>query len=71
MCFSASSSLVAGGFSYGVAYNLHRRNQPRFKWAAVALMGITAMQWVEGMLWLGDPRICGFFPSGRLWRNTE
>lgn len=59
MCFSAPSSLVAGGCSYGVAVYLHRQDHPRFKWAAVALMGITAMQWVEGLLWLSDPRICG------------
>lgn len=59
MCFNAPSSLIAGGCSYGVAVYLHRRNHPRFKWAALALMGITAMQWVEGMLWLSDPRICG------------
>ncbi|MBF0501362.1 MAG: hypothetical protein HQM09_14575 [Candidatus Riflebacteria bacterium] len=59
MCFSAPSSLVAGSCSYGVAVYLHRRNHPRFKWAAVALMGITMMQWAEGLLWLGNPRICG------------
>lgn len=59
MCFSATASLVAGGCSYGVAAYLHRRNHPKLKWSAIALMGITAMQWVEGFLWLGNPRICG------------
>ena len=59
MCFNATTSLIAGTCSYGVAAYLHRRNQPKLKWAAVALTGITAMQWVEGFIWLGDPRICG------------
>ncbi len=59
MCFNATASLIAGTCSYGVAAWLHRRNHPRLKWAAVALTGITAMQWVEGFIWLGDPRICG------------
>ncbi len=40
--------MLAGGCSYGVAAYLLRRRQPRLKFAAVALMGITAMQWVEG-----------------------
>jgi hypothetical protein len=26
------------------------------KWSAVALMGITAMQWAEGILWLDGPK---------------
>ncbi len=36
------------------AYLLWRDN-PRLKFAAVALAGITAMQWVEGALWLDGP----------------
>jgi hypothetical protein len=59
MCFNATSSLVAGAASYGVALYLHGRRNPRLKWAAVGLMGITAMQWAEGFIWLGNPRICG------------
>ncbi len=47
--------MLAGGCSYGVAAYLLRRRQPRLKFAAVALMGITAMQWVEGALWLDGP----------------
>ena len=39
----------------GVAAYLLRRESPRLKWGAVALMGITAMQWVEGLLWLDGP----------------
>jgi hypothetical protein len=35
---------------------LLRRNHPKLKWGAVALMGITAMQWVEGALWLDGPQ---------------
>ncbi|MGI9516654.1 MAG: hypothetical protein ACR2NP_06405 [Pirellulaceae bacterium] len=35
---------------------LLRRDHPRLKWSAVALMGITAMQWTEGLLWLDGPR---------------
>ena len=38
-----------------MAAYLLRRRQPRLKFAAVALMGITAMQWVEGALWLDGP----------------
>ncbi len=56
MCFNATSSLLAGGGAYGVAAILLRRDQPRLKWGAVALMGITAMQWVEGALWLDGPQ---------------
>ena len=55
ICFDATSSLVAGGCAYGVAAYLLRRKNPRLRWAAVALMGITAMQWVEGLLWLDGP----------------
>jgi hypothetical protein len=46
---------LAGGCSYGVAAYLLRRRQPHLKCAAVSLMGITAMQWVEGALWLDGP----------------
>ena len=55
MCFNASSSLIASGCAYGVSVYLLRRNNPRLKWGAIALMGITAMQWVEGVLWLEGP----------------
>ena len=55
ICFSATSSLLAAGCAYGVSAYLLRRNNPRLKWGAVALMGITAMQWVEGFLWLDGP----------------
>jgi hypothetical protein len=55
ICFDATSSLLASGGAYGVAAYLLRRDHPRLRWAAVALMGITAMQWVEGMLWLDGP----------------
>lgn len=55
MCFNATSSIVAGGSAYLVAGYLLRRDNPRLKWGAVALMGITAMQWVEGVLWLDGP----------------
>src|SRR4249920_222274 len=40
----------------GVSACLLRRDHPRLRWGAVALMGITAMQWVEGLLWLDGPR---------------
>lgn len=56
MCFDATSSLIAGGCAYGVAAFLLRRDNPRLKWGAVGLMGITAMQWVEGLLWLDGPK---------------
>jgi hypothetical protein len=46
---------LAAGCAYGVSAYLLRRNNPRLKWGAVALMGITAMQWVEGFLWLDGP----------------
>jgi len=46
---------MAGGCAYGVAAYLLRRDSPRLKWSAVALMGITAMQWVEAALWLDGP----------------
>ena len=52
ICFDATSSLVAGSCSYGVAAYLLRRDNPRLRFAAVGLAGITAMQWVEGALWL-------------------
>ena len=55
MCFDATSSFVAGGAAYGVSAYLLRRNHARLKWGAVALMGITMMQWVEGFLWLDGP----------------
>jgi hypothetical protein len=60
ICFDAKSSLLAGGCVYGVAAYLLRRDNPRLKWAGVALMGITAMQWVEGALWLDGPTSDGF-----------
>ena len=46
---------MAGGSAYGVAAYLLRRDNPRLKWSAVALMGITAMQLVEAVLWLDGP----------------
>ncbi len=55
MCFDAKSSLIAGGCAYGVSFWMLRRNNPRIRWSAVALMGITAMQWVEAILWLDGP----------------
>ena len=55
MCFDATSSFVAGGAAYGVSAYLLRRKHARLKWGAVALMGITMMQWVEGFLWLDGP----------------
>jgi hypothetical protein len=55
MCFNATSSLLAAGSAYGVCFYLLRRDHPRLRWSAVALMGITAMQWVEGLLWLDGP----------------
>lgn len=55
ICFNATSSLLAGGCAYGVAAYLMRRDSPRLRWSAVALVGITAMQWVEGALWLDGP----------------
>ncbi len=55
ICFNATSSLLAGGCSYGVAAYILRRDKPRLKFAAVGLMGITAMQWVEGALWVDGP----------------
>ena len=51
---------LAGGCVYGVAAYLLRRDNSRLKWAGVALMGITAMQWVEGALWLDGPTPDGF-----------
>jgi hypothetical protein len=60
ICFNATSSLIAGGCAYGVAAYVLRRDDPRFKWSAVALMGITGMQWVEGALWLDGPTPHGF-----------
>ena len=56
MCFNATSSLVAGCCAYGVAAYLLRRDNPRLKWGAVTLMGITAMQWAEAVLWLDGPK---------------
>jgi hypothetical protein len=46
---------MAGGCAYGAAAYLLRRDNPRLKWGGVALMGITAMQLVEGLLWLDGP----------------
>src|SRR5579863_4941470 len=60
ICFNATSSLIAGGCAYGVAVYVLRRDDPRLKWSAVALMGITGMQWVEGGLWLDGPTPDGF-----------
>ena len=56
MCFNATSSLVGGCCAYGVAAYLLRRDNPRLKWGAVTLMGITAMQWTEAVLWLDGPK---------------
>jgi hypothetical protein len=47
---------VGGCCAYGVAAYLLRRDNPRLKWGAVALMGITAMQWTEAVLWLDGPK---------------
>jgi hypothetical protein len=55
ICFNAASSILAGGCAYGVAAYLLRRDHPRLKWSGIALIGITAMQWVEGALWLNGP----------------
>ena len=55
ICFNATSSLLASGGAYAAALYVLRRDHPRLKWSAVALMGITAMQWVEGLLWLDGP----------------
>ena len=44
--------MIAGGCAYGAAAYLLWRDHPRLKWAGVALAGITAMQWVEALLWL-------------------
>ena len=55
MCYNATSSLIGACCAYGVAAYLLRRDNPRLKWGAVALMGITAMQWTEAALWLDDP----------------
>jgi len=60
ICFDAKSSLLAGGCVYGIAAYVLRRDNPRLKWAGVSLMGITAMQWVEGALWLDGPTPDGF-----------
>jgi hypothetical protein len=46
---------MAGGCSFGVAAFILRRDNPRLRFAAVGLAGITAMQWVEGALWLEGP----------------
>lgn len=46
---------MAGGCVYGIAAYLLRRDNPRLKWGGLALAGITAMQWVEGALWLDGP----------------
>src|SRR4029077_5629775 len=55
MCFNRTSSLLGAGSAYVVSFYLLRRDNPRLRWSAVALMGITAMQWVEGLLWLDGP----------------
>ena len=44
------------GLCLCVSAYLLRRDHPRLRWGAVALMGITAMQWVEGLLWLDGPK---------------
>lgn len=56
MCFNATSSVVAGGCAYGVAWYLLRKENPRLKWSGLGLIGITAMQWVEWLLWLDGPK---------------
>ena len=43
-----------------MAAYLLRRENPQLRWSAVALMGITSMQWVEGALWLDGPTPNGF-----------
>gem|GEM_PF-3112906 len=55
ICFSATSSLLAGGCAFSAAAYLLPRDNPQLKWGAVALAGITAMQLVEGVLWLDGP----------------
>lgn len=47
--------MIAGGCAYGAAAYLLWRDHPRLKWGGVVLAGITAMQWVEGFLWLDGP----------------
>jgi hypothetical protein len=56
MCFDATSSFLAGGSAYAAAAYLLRREDPKLRWGAVALMGITAMQFVEGALWIDGPK---------------
>ncbi len=55
MCFDAKSSLLGGAAASGTAIYLWRRGHPRLKWCAVSLVGISAMQWAEGLLWLDGP----------------
>ncbi len=55
MCYDATSSFLGGSIAYGVAAFIYRRPRPRMKWCAIGLCGITAMQWVEGFLWLDGP----------------
>jgi hypothetical protein len=55
ICINAPSSFIALVFSYGIAFYLLRRKHPKLKWAAIAIMGITAMQLIEGLLWLDGP----------------
>jgi hypothetical protein len=61
ICFDAPSSLISFGFVYIIAFYFLRKNDPHLKWGAVALMGITAMQLVEGLLWLDGPTPYGMF----------
>jgi hypothetical protein len=55
MCFNATSSLMVGCCAYAVSAYLLRHDNPRLKWGEVALMGITAMQWTEAVLWINGP----------------
>jgi hypothetical protein len=61
ICFNAHSSLITFVVSYCIAFYLLRRKNPKLKWAAVAIMGITLMQLFEGLLWFDGPTTGGTF----------
>ena len=58
MCYSVESSLRTSGVSLVAIIYLLSSGIPKFQYLGVVLIGWCAMQFVEGLIWMTDPRKC-------------
>jgi len=56
MCYSITSSLRTSGISLLAIIYLLSSGIPKFKWLAIVLIGWCSMQFVEGLIWMTNPR---------------